>query len=114
MVLAAPHAFDAEDAHQPRDLIAADVIAGVAHRGRELVGTIETAVRPPAVQRDVRHVRVVPVGITDRARLVSPIGARGDRQFVLAEHPADRLDPEAVPMRVDVVDDHRSRRSSSA
>src|ERR671919_950772 len=48
------------------------------------------------------------------ARFVGVVGARGDRHVVLGEHRADRLDPEPVPMRVDVVDDQRSRRSSSA
>jgi hypothetical protein len=37
-----------------------------------------------------------------------------DRHPVLGEHPADRLDPETVPIDLDVDDDHRSRRSSSA
>src|SRR3954452_3998472 len=40
--------------------------------------------------------------------------ARGDRQAVLAQHPADRLDPEPVGVRAEVVDDYLSRRSSSA
>ena len=33
---------------------------------------------------------------------------------MLAQHPADRLDPEAGPIGVDVGDDQRSRRSSYA
>ena len=46
--------------------------------------------------------------------LVGVIGARGDRHVVPTEHPADRLDPEAIPIGVDVGDDQRSLRSSSA
>ena len=42
------------------------------------------------------------------------VAARGDLDVVLGEHPADRLDPELVPVLVDVRADHLSRRSSSA
>jgi hypothetical protein len=39
-----------------------------------------------------------------RAPLGRPVGARGDLQAVLAQDPADRLDPELFPVGVDVVD----------
>lgn len=41
-------------------------------------------------------------------------GGRGDPHPVLGEHSADRGDPETVTVKVDVLDDHRSRRSTSA
>ena len=58
---------------------------------------------------------VVPVSLGhEPASPVGVVGARGDRHVVLGEHPADRLDPETVPVGVDVGDDQRSLRSSSA
>lgn len=42
------------------------------------------------------------------------VGGRGDLDSVLAEQGADRVDPESVPAFVDAIDDHRSRRSTSA
>jgi len=55
-------ARDTHDPHQLRDLVPADVMAGLAHRDGELVGPMETAVGPPDIQRDVRHVNVGPFG----------------------------------------------------
>ena len=49
-----------------------------------------------------------------RALLGHPVGVRGDLAAVLGEHPADRLDPEAIPVSVDVGDYLGCRRSSSA
>ena len=42
-----------------------------------------------------------------------PIGVRGDLAAVLCEHPADRLDPEAVAVFVDEGDYLGGRGSSS-
>lgn len=41
-------------------------------------------------------------------------GGRGDLHAVLGEHSADRGDPEPILVSVDVINDHRSRRSTSA
>jgi len=46
--------------------------------------------------------------------LGDPIGVRGDPATVLTEHPADRLDPERVAMRVDERDHFWDVASSSA
>jgi hypothetical protein len=91
-VLAAPDTLDPDDGHQPGHLVAADVVAGLAHGGRQLVGPIQAPVRPPEVHGGVGHVGVVPIGLADRGELVGVVGARGDRHVVLGEHPADRLD----------------------
>ncbi len=113
-MLAPPGALDPDDPHEPGHLVTADVVAGLAHRRGQLVRPIEAAVRPPDLQGGVGHVGVVPVGLAHRGRLVGVVGARSDRRVVLGEQPADRLDSEAVPEPVDVADDHRSLRSSSA
>src|SRR5271170_125491 len=49
-----------------------------------------------------------------RALLGYPVGVGGDLAPVLGEHPADRLDPEAFPVGVDVRHYFGCRRSSSA
>jgi hypothetical protein len=70
-----------------------------------------------AVRRQSRQCRSGPPpgGVTDRAAgFGRVVRGWGDRQAVLSEHGADRVDPELVAVSVDVVDDHRSRRSTSA
>ena len=57
--------------------------------------------------------------VADRPRRRRPllcdvVGVRGDLAAVLGEHPADRLDPETVPVLVDVGDYLFGWRSSSA
>ena len=113
-VLAPTGAFDPNDAHQPGGLVPADIVAGFAHGRGQLVGPVEAAVRPPDAQGHVGHLSVIPGGLGHRSRPVGVVRARGDRHVVLGEHPADRLDPEPVPKLVDVGDDQRSLRSSSA
>lgn len=46
--------------------------------------------------------------------LVCVVRGPGDRHAVLGEHAADRVDPEHVSIIVDVLDEYRSRRSTSA
>src|SRR5660397_198164 len=57
--------------------------------------------------------------IADRPRRGRPgprrvVGARGDRDISAGQHRADRLDPERVPVLLDVVHDQREGRSSAA
>src|SRR5664280_301785 len=57
--------------------------------------------------------------IADRPRRGRPgprrvVGARGDRDISAEQHRADRLDPERVPVLLDVVHDQREGRSSAA
>ena len=49
-----------------------------------------------------------------RSLLGRVVGVRGDLGAVLGEHPADRLDPEAVLVLIDEPHDRCCRRSSSA
>src|SRR5690606_32500616 len=42
------------------------------------------------------------------------VGGRRDADAMLGQHGTDRLDAEPVPVAADVIDDHLSRRSSSA
>jgi hypothetical protein len=106
-VAASPDALDPDDPNQSPDLVPPDRPAGFGHRHGELVGayTPRLSCRTSSVRSvGVRRSRV----LTGRAR-GGMEGAGGDRQTTPAERPAVRLDPEPVPMVVDVVDDHRSR-----
>ena len=68
----------------------------------------------PNVLQQREDLRVAQCPLRSLPGGVVVVGARGDRAAVLAEHPADRLDPELVLVLADVVDDHRYGRSSSA
>src|SRR3954465_3367443 len=111
---AAADAVDARDRHQPTDLVTAPGMPGAAGGVPELAHAVEPAVEPVEVDQDVRGVGVGQLRRADRRLDAGVVGARGDRDSVLGEHMADRLDPEAVGVRGDVVADQRSRRSSSA
>src|SRR3954454_8825162 len=54
------------------------------------------------------------VGRSDRTGQPAVVGLRGDLHVMLRQHGTDRLDPETVPVGVDVAEFHLSRRSSSA
>lgn len=52
--------------------------------------------------------------VWDRAGQPPVVGLRGDLHAVFGQHGADRLDPETVPVGVDIAEFYLSRRSSSA
>jgi len=83
-------------------------------RGVEVLCPVEAAVRPPQVDQLVRSRGIVQVRSGDLAAAPGVVGARGDLNFMPAEHTADRLDPEAILVGVNVGDDQEGRRSSSA
>ena len=113
--LSAHRSGDSAQAHQSAHLIPANVVTSVFHRMPELAHPVEPPIGHEQLVHGVGGVRIGPVGVTDRAAgLGRVVGGRGDRQPVLTQHGADRVDPETVPVSVDVVDDHRSRRSTSA
>jgi hypothetical protein len=62
----------------------------------------------------VGGVRVIQLGDRGRRGRAGVVGARGDRDPVLAEHAADLPGPESCLVDVDIVDDQESRRLSSA
>ncbi len=66
------------------------------------------------VQQRVDCVGVVQFRLGRRVGAARVVGAGGDLDTVLAQQAADRLDPEAILVLIDVGDDHLKRRSSSA
>lgn len=113
-VLAPAHPLDAHDGHQPGYLVTAYVVATTGHLRPQLERPIDAAVGPVSVKYSVGSVRVVPFGPRHGLGPVGVVGAGGDGHVVLGKHSADRLDPEAVPVGVDVSNDQCNRRSSSA
>ena len=87
---------DAGGAHQPGDLVAADVMAGPAGRRPELAGPVDPPVgRPDRHQRrSHRPVAASPLRLGPRLGVV--IRRRGELQS-----PPDRLDPELAAVGVD-------------
>src|SRR5690242_8971510 len=111
---AAAHTLDAGDAHQPADLVAAQRQPGTAGGVPHLAHPVHALVLPIDVDDLVHQIRFLQLRRADRARQPSIVGLRGNRHAVLGQHGTDRLDPETVPIGVDVADDYLSRRSSSA
>jgi putative transposase len=110
--LAAPaDALDAQLPHQPGGLVPADLMTGTAGGLPELVGPVDLPVRDPQHHEDLHHHRVPqrPSRRLDLAGLGRVVRARSHLQ-----RPADGLDSELVTVTVDVVDDQRCGRSSSA
>ena len=91
------------------------LVAGPAHRAPQLAHPVH---RPVASVhgRSGRSTWCASAHMASvhRVGLGRVVGARRDRHAVLGQHAADRLDAEPVPVLVDVVHDHLSRRSSSA
>lgn len=82
------------------------------HRAPPGAADLPGAVTQPAQRVD--DPRVVDRARRGRTDLPSPIGARGDRQALLAQCPADRLAPRpGGALLVDEADDQRWRGSSS-
>src|SRR5664280_2694986 len=119
-----PRAFRAGDApqasgfHQPLHRAAGD------RPGVHTAGTAELRVDlADPTHAVVLLVHLADLGrdllIADRPRRGRPgprrvVGARGDRDISAGQHRADRLDPERVPVLLDVVHDQREGRSSAA
>src|SRR4051812_3655979 len=113
-VRAPAHPLDTGDAHQPADLIPADpqpsATGGVPH----LPHPVHTLVVPINGDNLIHQIGFLEFGRSDRAGPPAVVGLRGDLHAVLGQHGADRLDPETVPIGVDVAELYLSRRSSSA
>jgi hypothetical protein len=110
---AAAHTLNTGDAHQPADLVAAHGHAGPTSSMPHLPHPIHALVPPVNVHNLVHQIRFLQLGDTDRAGQPAIIGLRGDLHAVLGQHGTDRLDPETVPIDVDVQQLYLSRRSSS-
>jgi hypothetical protein len=98
------------------DGAASDLDALASQLGPHLAGAVETPT-PPAVLEHPADLDDQ-LGVTDSPRRRRPgpggvVGARGDVQTVLAEHPAHRLDPEPCSVFVNERDHHGCRGSSS-
>src|SRR3954471_23055148 len=113
-VIAAAHALHADDTHQPAHPVAADPETGAAHRPPHLADSVQLLVLPPQSHDGIHQIRVLQVGIGNRGLLAGMVSVRRNRYIVLCEHGTDRLDAKLAPVVVDVGDDYRSRRSSSA
>src|SRR5665648_992138 len=95
--------------HEAVDGAARDLVALSVHLGVDLADPVDPVVGRVDVLDHRRGRRVRDRPRRGRAGLGRVVGARGDLLFG-----ADRLDPETVLVLVDVLDDHFSRRSSSA
>ena len=91
--------------HQAGDLVA----AGSPGRDPQLARPIDAVVGLPQDQQQRHHLRVAHRTRRRRAALGRPIRGGGHLQ-----RSADGLDPETGTIRVDELQDHRCRRSSSA
>jgi hypothetical protein len=105
---------ESQVAHQPLDRAAGDPGAFPVELDPDLVGSVDVevvAVDPGDLDLQL----LVPQRSGRRGPLLRhPVRVRGDLATVLGEHPADRLDPEAASVSVDVGDYFRCWRSSSA
>lgn len=84
-------------------------MALAAQLGMHLAGTIDAVVGAMDLLDQVRRSSVGDRPGRGRAGDGRVVRRRGDLQ-----HPVDRLDPELLPVGLDVVDDHLCGRSSSA
>ena len=117
-------AADVVGAHQPLDLTARHrtqlaMLATCLFSAQlvpNLAGPIQTT-PDPRVAMDTANVpenhRVALRSSRQQAALRRIVGGRGDLAAVPGEHPADRLDPEPVPVVIDERCHHGSRGSSS-
>ena len=95
--LGAPHALDPGGAHQPGDLVPADVVAGAAGRLPDLPGAVDPVVVLPQLPHDRAHHLITLVPRRGLAVLDRVVAARGHLQ-----HAADELDPQ-TPAGDDIV-----------
>ncbi|MBB5511367.1 hypothetical protein HD598_002560 [Neomicrococcus aestuarii] len=111
-----PDPGDAQQLHQPFDLIPACLDTGTQRCFPQLPAPIQTAVSRPEVVDAVGQVRVgqVVVAGTESAGLMGIESGRGNRDALLAQGITDRLDPEPVLVLANVGDYCPSLRSSSA
>src|SRR3954451_9095984 len=112
--VAPAYALNTGDPHEPADLVPADPVAGAAHRMPHLPDPVQLVVPPPQVDDGIHRIRLVQLGRGNRHSLVGAVRVRCDRNAVLGEHGTDRLNTELLAVVVDVGDDYRIRRSSSA
>ncbi len=105
-MLAAHSAADPGDAHQTADLIAADFAASPTRGMPQYADPVDTPVTPRQVNQRVDQVGLSQLGIRDPLPQAGVVGRRRDRDTVLREYGADRLDAEPVPMSIDVGHDH--------
>ena len=89
------------------------VEAWIAHAGDQPWLALSAPV-PRSPTTPARSVLVARLAGRRRPLLVGVVGVRGDLAAVLGQHPADRLDPEPVPVSVDEGDYLCDWRSSSA
>ena len=109
-----PYAGDPSVAHQPGDLIAADVMPGAAGGLPQFASTVDPVIVLPQLRHDRSHHRI-PLGpCRGGPRLGRVVGARGHRHACAAQDRADGLDPELVAVGVDEGDYFLCWRSSSA
>jgi len=113
-VTAPDHATDPGQPHQPGHLVPAHLQAGMAGRAVELSGPVDPPLLPVQGDQRVGQVGILELGVGHRLPASLVVGRGRDRDAVLGQHGTDRLDAEPVPVGLDVVDDHLSRRSSSA
>jgi len=108
------HTTDPGDAHEPGDLVTADVFPGPPGCLGRLLCAQDEALGPPEVQKSIRHVGIVKIsGRHSLLRSVNIRSARDDLDTVLAEHPTNRLDPETILVAVDMPGYHEPPRSTS-
>jgi hypothetical protein len=101
-------------AHQPLRGATSDTNAFLVERAPDLGGAIDEQVRViDPLDLDLQ-LCIAPRPLRWRPLLRHPVGVRGDLAAMLAEHPADRLDPEPRAMFVDERDHFLDWRSSSA
>src|SRR5207302_11224513 len=102
-------------AHQPLHRAPRDPDAGPVQRQPRLPGPVYLLIARLAQPQDRGEDLRVPHAARGRRALPGRIvGPRGDLPAVLAEHPADRLDPEGVLMLADEPQERPSGRSSTA
>ena len=113
--LAPPHPLQAVLAHQPLHRAPRDPDAAPVQLQPGLPGPVHLLVAGLAQPEDLGEDLRVPHAARRRRPLHGRIiGARGDLPAVLAEHPADRLDPEPFLLLADEPHERPSGRSSSA
>ena len=107
-------AREPELAHEALDGAAGDAGALAVELGPDLVGAVDREVLTVHAGDLFLQLLVTDEATRGQALLGHEVGVRGDLQAMLAEHPADRLDPETVAELVDELDYLGCWRSSSA
>src|ERR1700756_554990 len=111
---APPGTGDPGSAHEPGDLVTADIVAGAPCCFPQLASTVDPVVVLPQLLKHRCHDRV-PAGPGRRgSRLDRIVGARSHRHPCRAQDGADGLDPELLAVSVDERDYFLCWRESSA